>query len=1356
MLTTDSQTSLVRRAFGWIATVAAIALWPVAPAAQLPPGQASQRQPPALTQQAEITPYGIVVRYPADWSFSGEGGVWRLLNLPADRVAAADPSTFDQLGQIFISVERRRDHADAVARLQSLRGGANVRATFLTIGGWPAIQQRVVVDREQPGGEFEEQQPPASAQEEFKLPPQRPRLTPARILRVTTAIAADNLLVRLEGRMPPESPPALEATVRAIGQSATFRTRGEPGQVKRELGRVQRTPPSRPIRPPVSRVRTIQPMRLGTRALPLSARSGAAAPGAGTPPPPGSLQMAGLAQRVVQGGIASETEIAVSANGQNIVVGQQFRFATSNDGGQTFPFTGLFPNTTSGDPSLAFGRSGTFYAASISLVAGATPGSTIGTTTFNVSTNNGQTFTFRAAAYTCPATGPNVCPARLPDQEHIAADRFNASAGGGDQVYSTWRHLNGNYGIVCSNDGGQNWTAGVFSPGDVPRIAVGQDGFVYVVYQNNNDIEINRYSSCNAGLVVQPGWPRVVATVGPNWAGGSPCTMPGLDRCNNGNNLSSFTVAVDDTNANHIYVAYAQSTSAANENVIVRHSTDSGFTWPAAASVTVNGGGNGRRFMPWLCSAAGVAYVSWFDRRAATAANNSLTDFYGGSASVNGSGNLVAGPDRRINATGTGDNQCFGGQVAVGNAGSWPGGSRATTDSENCVQQPELAGQCQRPTTPPSGSFNSCDFNQTTCPAGESCVLWGGGTPKYGDYNGNACAAGRVYTVWPSGTLQPPAAIAAAGRIDLYFASLVVAASQIQIPGPVRFPDTCVGASNTMTANVCNTGTRDLHVDPITSSDPQFSVFPPSSGYPVTIAPGSCFPFQVRFAPSSAGNKAATLTVPSDDSVTPSATILVSGAATQTGITTAIADSGDFGNVSANAFRDQPLVLTNPGGCPLTVSNITSSAPDFQTAQVVSYPFVIAPGASVAIPIRFQPTSFGPKSGTLTIASSDPLTPARQIRVTGNGGAPLITTSVVDTGNFGPVCVGSTADLNVTVNNGGTSPLLVSSITSSSPEFQTPQVLAFPLVIAPGTSFDVPIRFAPTTSGAKTATITINSNDPTTSNKVVTFTAETPDLELCHPPSFTSVGLSIGPTFGSSRMGDYTFTGHGRHLVPFGEKHTFGLQTQGEYFYYHGRHEGQFDVGVMNRWKRVQFGVFGDFKYVDFGRFKDGGVLGQASAVLDLLFNSVKVNIFGSRGFKDVALLSRDTTLTFVTPSAAVASDVEHVARATSTLGAGLQFGVGPNTEIDGHVMWLRRERPTPLSDGVGAMGRVTHHTSNRFALFGEVTLNESYLGPTNSGRVVFGFIFGRWTRPSDLANKHTPLGTDVPRVHFDLQTRPR
>jgi hypothetical protein len=1339
-------------------------------------GQAAQSQTPVLTERLEIAPDGVTVRYPAGWSVTQEAHVARIVNLTPDRFKTADFQTHSNATEVLITVQPMPNHAEALRKTRDARAESAAPTTFLMIGGWPAVQRREVVTRQQPGspeGEEEqrENEPKNDANGEqqtattSRAPEQRQRLLPLTMLRITTAIAAGDLFVTANAQLLPNAPAAEEELVRAILRSVTFRTAGDPARATRELNELRAVRPRKPVPPPRSNVGTITPANVG-EALRLARRSPSSAAGGRSAP---IFAAAGLPQGVSGG---SEAEIAVSTNGQNIIIGQAFNWTRSTDGGLNWAngagFTG-----TQGDGSVTFGRSGAFYAATIGLNAA----STAGTTRIYATTDNGATFPFRANAYTCPAmTDPFPCRYALsapgsqpyPDQEHIAADRFNASAGGGDRVYSVWRNgptatIN-RYGIVCSNDGGTTWGPRTIRNGDLPRVTVGQDGRVYVVYQSGDDIRLDRWAACPATAVPMTleADARLVATLGPNnWVS---CAngVPGLDRCNDGNNLSSFMVAVDDTDANHVFVTYAQNTgptSPNNENIIVRDSTDSSTNWLAARVVTVSNASVARRFMPWVCSAGGVAYVNWFDRRAATTTNNSLTDFYAGSAVRNGAGNLVAGPERRVNSLNTADNQCEAGQVP-GSALSWPSSTRSPNDSDTCTpQQPQLAGQCLVPgSSPPTGSRNPCDFSTPTCPTlpvPETCQP-GSGVPKYGDYNGNACAAGRFYSIWPSATPAP--ALPAGPGIRLFFAAIVVAGSQIQIPGPVTLPDTCVGATSHAVANVCNTGKTDLHIDPITSSDAQFSVVTPSSGYPVTIGPSSCFPFDVRFTPTSPGAKSATLTVPSDDTVTPSATILVSGNGTSRSIVTAIADAGDFGTVAAGAFRDQPLVISNPGGCTLTVANITSSAPDFETASVVSYPIVIAPGTSVAIPIRFRPTSFGPKAANLTISNNDPLAPAKVVAVRGTGGVPVIVTSVVDTGSFGPVCVGSTRDLDITVTNSGTSALAISNITSSSPEFQVPQVLTFPIVVTPGTSVEVPIRFAPTTPGAKSATITIASNDPATPNKLVTMTADTPANELCHPPSFTSVGMSTGPTFGSSKTGDWTVTANGRHLSPFGEQHNFGVQAQGEYLYYSGRHEGQFDVGLLNRWQQVQLGVFSDFKFAEIGQLKNGGVLGQASVVLDLLFPSVRVNIFGSKGFKDTATLTTDTSFVFSGvpgPGTTVtAIEVEHVTRVVDTLGGGVLVGPWPNTEIDGHIMWLRRQRPTLLGDGVGVMARVTHHINSRIAIFGEFTLNETYFGPTNSGRVIGGFVFGRWTRPSDFTNKHTPLGTEVPRVHFDLDVR--
>jgi hypothetical protein len=411
----------------------------------------------------------------------------------------------------------------------------------------------------------------------------------------------------------------------------------------------------------------------------------------------------------------------------------------------------------------------------------------------------------------------------------------------------------------------------------------------------------------------------------------------------------------------------------------------------------------------------------------------------------------------------------------------------------------------------------------------------------------------------------------------------------------------------------------------------------------------------------------------------------------------------------------------------------------------------------VDVPIRFQPTGVGPKAATLTITSNDPAGATRQVRVSGTGGASVITTSVVDTGSFGQVCVGDTRDLDVTVTNSGVAPLVITAIASSSLEFQVPQVLVFPLVVAPGTSLEVPIRLAPTTPGPKTTTLTLSSNDPAALAKTVTLTADTPAAELCHAPSFTSVGMSIGPTFGSTATGDFTVTAQGRHMVPFGERHSFAFQGQGEYLYYEGRHEGQLDLGLMKRRREVQFGVFANFKFADFEPFADGGTIGQASGVLDVLLNTVHLNFFGTKGFKDVGFLERQSTVTLAPAGVTIpVVAIEQVAQVTDAYGGGVQTALAVNTDIEGHLMWLRRARPSQLGDRVGADVRVTQHLTPQFALFGEFTLNETLVGSSNNGRVMFGFVFGRWTRPADLANKHTPLGMEVPRVHYDLRTRTR
>jgi hypothetical protein len=675
------------------------------------------------------------VYYPDGWSTLQSGRLTVILNVPADQQAAlGDRYVFTP--QVTVSTEQRLDHNDALEQLDEIAAGAPGPVTKLTVDGSPAIQWRAT----RPWPQARGQSP-----------------VPGSALVVNTVIAAGSELIRLFGSLPSDASPAVADAIGGIETSVRFSSL----DLAPKKSNTSDSAPLASLAPRALMQKQMDSEDEVEFPPPVSQGSDSAS----------QPSVPGVATRILQGTAASEPEVATTPDGRNIVVAQQFVWSYSNDGGKTFTFGGSFPNSTGGDSSLAVGASGNFYEATIFN----------NTTAIHRSTDNGKTFTVRGTAFTCGALPQcNFTGARIPDQEHIAADPTN-QVSNQDQVYSVFRNggANPTWGIVCSTDGGANWTAGnVGISGDFPRVAVGSDGSVYVAFEDtSNNLRIDKFASCNTnGALPQlAGWPKTVAS----GIAELPCPVPGLDRCNNGNTLRGPTVVVDDTNANHVFYAYATSTAAGNENVVIHDSTDGASTF--SAGTTLNGGGTARRYMPWMCVSNGTAFVSWYDRRNATGNSNDLTEYYGASATRSG-GVLGSNGEFQLNDAATSDAQCQAGQP-VGSQKSWPGGSRAQADSEGCSQQPQLAGVCGTGACGAGGACPSgqtcdaqtnicrnnaqqfCDFSSTTCGTGDSCQLWGGGIPKYGDYNGNACAQGHLYAVWASAT---PARAVNPG-IDLFF-----------------------------------------------------------------------------------------------------------------------------------------------------------------------------------------------------------------------------------------------------------------------------------------------------------------------------------------------------------------------------------------------------------------------------------------------------------------------------------------------------------------------------------------------------------------------------------------------------------
>jgi len=706
----------------------------------------AQSQPTQPTTTFQLERGAGSIQYPSGWTPRHYSNVYELWNVTADKLASAASEERNSVPRIDMSVTPVANHAEALHRLREIEAESGMTSRYVAIGGWPALQRRQLVPKPHEGDDVDSDG--------------------AKLFMVTTAVAAGATVVRLDGFAPETASPGVVDQMESIGRSWWPATASDPATADKEVQQLRNSPS---LRVPRASLPGAPPV-----AAPAGAPASAKTVENSATPTPGTAVNLGIFNT----NEGSESEIAVSSTGSNIVVAQQCSYRFSTDGGATFSTSGGYPggggNCTGGDSSLAVGKSGNFYWDTIGSNTSTCPPSPPAispncnnTQEISVSTNSGQSFSFSANVIDCRVTA-GCGFGNVPDQEHISADRVNASGSGQDQVYHVFRQGFG-FGISCSTDSGATFSAVAFynnGSTDFPRITVSQNGTVFVATINGNNVELWSFSSCQSGLAL--GLNHQTIATGINQV---TCPVSGLDRCNNGNVLTSPTVAVDDTNANHLYAAYAVSTNPppsntsfpGNENILVQESTTGGSTW--SSSVQVNqgtSGTGGRRFQPWGCATGGTFYVSWLDRRNSTSSSNDLTDYFSSSAFDSG-GVLTGGTDFMIDTNA--DPEC---------ASGWGCQSRSIYDSESCSTQPQFGGKCG--TANPLAATDSgtpCNFASPVCVVpGESCQL-GGGCPKYADYTGNACLLGRLYNAWPSATDQP-GATTAGGNITSFFVETVV------------------------------------------------------------------------------------------------------------------------------------------------------------------------------------------------------------------------------------------------------------------------------------------------------------------------------------------------------------------------------------------------------------------------------------------------------------------------------------------------------------------------------------------------------------------------------------------------------
>ena len=318
-------------------------------------------------------------------------------------------------------------------------------------------------------------------------------------------------------------------------------------------------------------------------------------------------------------------------------------------------------------------------------------------------------------------------------------------------------------------------------------------------------------------------------------------------------------------------------------------------------------------------------------------------------------------------------------------------------------------------------------------------------------------------TIQSSDTQHPTVTIPLSGT--------AVGISNIAVePARLDFGEVTVGQSAQLTLAVRNTGTAVLNVSAVESSAAAFAV---DGDTVFQLQPGASRDLPVVFAPTTVGEKQASLTIRSDDIDEPSVTVALSGTALGSPRIAVEPVPLDFGSVALGASDQRSVAVQNTGSAVLDVSAVESSGPEFVVDSAVS--FQVDPGASMAVQITFTPTEPGSREATLTIRSNDIERTAVTVPLVGTAvGVPRISVEPVSI-DFGQVPLGESAQRSLQVRNDGTGRLTVSSIESSDPSVVVQGETAFEL--EPAAVRSLTLTFSPTALGTVQASLSVRSDD---------------------------------------------------------------------------------------------------------------------------------------------------------------------------------------------------------------------------------------------------------------------------------------
>ncbi len=258
--------------------------------------------------------------------------------------------------------------------------------------------------------------------------------------------------------------------------------------------------------------------------------------------------------------------------------------------------------------------------------------------------------------------------------------------------------------------------------------------------------------------------------------------------------------------------------------------------------------------------------------------------------------------------------------------------------------------------------------------------------------------------------------------------------------------DVEVGTTHSDSVTVTNSAATTLTITAVKSSNARFSVSPTTA----SITAHAERKFRVTFTPTSTGAQTALIIFTHSAATSPDT---VQALGTGTAPTFAV-DRRDlaYGFVPIASSKTDSVTVGNGGDAPLIISSITSSNANFVVEPTSE---TLQPGDVGTFRITFTPQVNGLQTGNVVFVHNG-LKTRDTVTVRGSGTAFSVNRSSLA---FGLVPIGGTATDSVSVTNGGSAGLTISSVTSTSGRFT---VIPTSATIPAGAKRSFTVTFTPT------------------------------------------------------------------------------------------------------------------------------------------------------------------------------------------------------------------------------------------------------------------------------------------------------